>query len=102
MPRRTFPHVFPLIIFLLIGLVVVAVIGMSTGSWVAFGIALGVHLVGTAIVVTGQMRRATLGTEADESSKRLATAGRDAAGTENPNHVEELEALTHEEPHRPA
>jgi len=79
--------------FALVGLVVVAVIGIATGSWVWFGVALTVHIIASAIVLTGAFRSARAGDEADPRSQRLDREAGEVVG-ESPRNVEtELEAL---------
>lgn len=90
------PDRLPLLMFVFAGLVVCAVIGLATGSWVWFAIALAVHLIGTAIVLTGAFRSAQAGSEADEVSEQLDRRADDAVG-DRPRNVEtELEALKRE------
>lgn len=87
------PNRLPLLMFALAGLVVVAVIGMATGSWVFFAIALAVHALGTFVVVSGAFRSAQTGSEADARSDRLDRQAGEAVGG-GPRNVEtELEAL---------
>jgi membrane protein implicated in regulation of membrane protease activity len=90
------PDRLPLVMFLLVGLVVVAVIGLATGSWLWFGVALAVHVIASAIVIPGAVRSAQTGTEADERSQALdREAGQAVRG--EPRTVEsELEALKRE------
>jgi hypothetical protein len=91
------PNRLPLVMFAFIGLVVVAVIGMLTASWVWFGIALAVHLIGTTIVMTGWARSAQGSEQADPESERLDRHARDAVPGDDPRNVEtELEALKRE------
>src|SRR3954454_1384819 len=90
------PNKLPFLMFAFIGLVVVVIIGMSTGSWVWFGIALAVHLIASAIVLTGAFRSSRTGSESDEKSERLTRAGQEAAGSERPSLEDELEALKRE------
>jgi hypothetical protein len=87
------PDRLPLLMFLFIGLVIVAVVGMSTGSWLWFGVALAAHLIASAIVLTGAFRSAQTGDEADAHAQDLDHRADDAVG-EGPRNVEtELEAL---------
>lgn len=84
--------------FALAGLVVCAVIGMATGSWAWFGIALAVHLIGSAIVITNAVRSAQRGSEADESSEQLDEIAARAGGPGPRNQQAELEALKRSPP----
>jgi hypothetical protein len=87
------PDRLPLLMFVFIGLVIVAVIGMATGSWIWFGVALAAHLIASGIVLTGAFRSAQTGDEADAHSADLDRRADDAVG-ERPRNVEtELEAL---------
>src|SRR5436190_23314347 len=90
------PDRLPLLMFALVGLVVVAVIGMATGSWVWFGIALAVHLVASFFVISGSIRSAQFGTEADSESRELERKAHEAAGGERRGEQAELEALKRE------
>jgi membrane protein implicated in regulation of membrane protease activity len=90
------PNKLPFLMFAFIGLVVVVVIGMSTGSWVWFGIALAVHLIASAIVLTGAFRAARTGGEADPRSERLEQRAQDAVGNRRVSLEDELEALKRE------
>jgi hypothetical protein len=90
------PDRLPLIIFALIGLVVVAVIGLATGSWIWFGVALAVHLIASAVVISGSFKSAQTGEESDPRSERLDRMADNAVG-DGPRNVEtELEALKRE------
>src|SRR6059058_101162 len=90
------PDRLPLLMFIFVGLVVVVIVGMSTGSWTWFGIALAVHLIGSAIVLTGAFRSSRAGNESDDKSERLTRAAKDAAGNDRATLEDELEALKHE------
>jgi hypothetical protein len=90
------PNRLPLVMLVLAGLVIVAVIGMATGSWVWFGIALAVHLVASFFVISGSIRSAQYGTEADPESRELERKARDAAGDGPRGQEAELEALKRE------
>jgi len=79
----------------LAGLVIVAVIGMATGSWVWFGIALAIHLVASFFVISGSIRSAQYGTEADPESRELERKAREA-GDGRRGEQAELEALKRE------
>lgn len=90
------PNRLPFVMFVLMGLVIVAIIGLATGSWVWFAVALAVHLVGSAIVIGGSVRGAQAGSEADAKSQRLDRMADDAVG-DRPRTIEnELEALKRE------
>jgi membrane protein implicated in regulation of membrane protease activity len=92
---RPNPNGMPFLMLALLGLVIVVLIGLATGSWLWFGIALAVHLIASAIVLTGWARTAESGGAADRESEQLEEVGRRAAGTERPDPVTELEALKH-------
>ena len=85
-----------------IGLVIVAVVGLLTASWVWFAIALMIHATGTTIVLRSTARATQTGTESDAESDRLARAAKRAAGRERASLEDELEALKHEAPSHPA
>jgi hypothetical protein len=83
--------------FAFVGLVVCAVIGMATGSWIWFGVALAAHLIASAIVISSSVKSAQTGTEADPESERLDRIAGDAVADDRPRNVEsELEALKRE------
>jgi hypothetical protein len=82
--------------FVLAGLVIVAIVGMASGSWVWFGIALAVHLVASFFVISGSIRSAQYGTEADAESRDLEQKAHAAAGGERRGEQAELEALKRE------
>jgi membrane protein implicated in regulation of membrane protease activity len=83
----------PILAFLFGGLVIVAIVGMATGSWLWFGIALAVHTIASAIVIPSAFRTAQSGTEADRRSQALERRAGEAVGA-GPRNVEtELEAL---------
>jgi hypothetical protein len=90
------PNRLPLVMLVLAGLVIVAVIGMATGSWVWFGVALAVHLVASFFVISGSIRSAQFGTEADSESRELERKAHEAAGGERRGEQAELEALKRE------
>jgi membrane protein implicated in regulation of membrane protease activity len=86
----------PLLMFALLGLVIAAVIGMATGSWVWFGVAFAVHLVASFFVISSSIRTAQRGEESDPRSQRLDRMAGDAVG-DRPRNVEtELEGLKRE------
>jgi membrane protein implicated in regulation of membrane protease activity len=87
------PNRLPLLMFLFIGLVVVAVVGMSTGSWLWFGIALAAHLIASTIVLTGAFRSSRTGEESDPHSEGLDRRAGEAVGDRPRNIETELEAL---------
>jgi hypothetical protein len=90
------PDRLPLLLFVLAGLVIVAVIGMATGSWVWFGVALAAHLVASFFVISGSIRSAEAGSEADARSQQLERRAAEAVG-DRPRTIEnELEALKRE------
>src|SRR3954454_16480515 len=90
------PDRLPLLMFVLAGLVIVAVVGMATGSWIWFGVALAAHLVASFFVISGSIKSAQTGTQADAESEALERKAGDAVGR-GPRNVEtELEALKHE------
>ena len=90
------PDRLPLLMFALVGLVVVAVVGMATGSWVWFGVALAVHLVASFFVISGSFKSARTGSETDRESEALDRRAGEAVG-DRPRNVEtELEALKRE------
>ena len=90
------PNRLPLVMFVLAGLVIVAIVGMASGSWVWFGIALAVHLVASFFVISGSIRSAQYGTEADPESRKLERKAHAAAGGERRGEQAELEALKRE------
>jgi hypothetical protein len=90
------PNRLPLLMLLLAGLVIVAIVGMATGSWVWFGIALAVHLVGSFFVIKGSVRSAQYGTEADPESEELDRKAHEAGGGGRRDEQAELEALKRE------
>lgn len=82
--------------FAAVGLVVVIVAGMATGSWVVFGIALAAHLIASAIVLKGAFKGVGEGGQADRRSEQLDERAGDAVG-DGPRNVEsEIEALKRE------
>lgn len=87
------PDRLPLIMFAFAGLVIVAVVGMSTGSWLWFGVALAAHLIASAIVLTGAFRSAQTGEESDPVSEALERKAGEAVGDGPRNIQTELEAL---------
>lgn len=89
------PDRLPFLLFGLMGLVVVAVIGITTGSWGWFAVALVVHLVASSFVIWKSMRTTQTGTESDRRSRELDRRARAAvARYDEPRNVEtELEAL---------
>jgi membrane protein implicated in regulation of membrane protease activity len=90
------PDRLPLVMFLFLGLVVCAVIGLATASWWWFAVAAAVHLIGSTIVLTGAFRNARAGDAADPESRRLDRKAAEAVG-DRPRNVEtELEALKRE------
>lgn len=87
----------PLLMFVLVGLVVAAVVGMSSGSWVWFGVALAAHFVATVIVISGAVKSAREGSESNRESDRLDQLAADAVPDGQPRNVEtEIEALKRE------
>src|SRR4051794_8853739 len=90
------PDRLPLLMFAFVGLVIVAVIGMSSGSWVWFFMALAVHLIASFFVFRHAIGSAQTGGEADKKSERLNRIAGDAVGKEQPGVNEELEALKHQ------
>ena len=90
------PDRLPLVMFLFLGLVVCAVIGMLTVSWVWFAVGIVVLLIGSAVVLTSVARTARRGPATDPESERLDRVAGEAVG-DGPRNVEtELEALKHE------
>jgi hypothetical protein len=90
------PDRLPLLMFVLAGLVIVAVVGMSTGSWVWFGIALAVHLIASFFVISGSIKSARTGTDADDRSAALDRKAGEAVGNRPRNVETEVEALKRE------
>lgn len=91
------PNRLPLLMFVLAGLVVIAVIGMSTGSWVFFGVALAMHAIASFFVVRGAVRGAQTGSESNAESERLDDLAGEAVPDGQPRYVEtEIEALKRE------
>ena len=88
----------PTLLFVFGGLVVVAVVGMATGSWLWFGIALAVHAIASAIVIPGAFRAVRSGSEADRHSQALDRRAGEAVGDRPRNIENELEALKGERP----
>ena len=92
----------PILMFLGVALVVVVVAGLATSSWWVFGIALAVHLITSAIVLTSSARTAGRGSLESPESERLATMARNAVPEGRPDTLEnELEALKREPARRP-
>jgi hypothetical protein len=90
------PDRLPLLLLALMGLVIVAVIGIATGSWAWFAIALAVHLIASFLVISGSIKIARSGPEPDPRSQALDRRARAAVG-DRPRNVEtELEALKRE------
>src|SRR4051795_4541817 len=87
----------PLTIFVLLGLVVVTVVGLATGSWAVFGIVLALHVLATVIVVTAAVCTARHGTEGDADSRALERLAAEAE-RDDPQHHDELEAPKHRRP----
>src|SRR3954453_9805940 len=85
----------PLTIFVLLGLVVVTVVGLATGSWAVFGIVLALHVLATVIVVTAAVRTARHGTEGDADSRALERLAAEAE-RDDPQHHDELKPSKHQ------
>ena len=90
------PDRLPLVMLALGGLVVVLIVGLATGSWVWFAVALLVHLVASAIVIWGSVRSARTGTEADSRSEELEEIAAQATRGRKRTIESELEALKRE------
>jgi hypothetical protein len=81
----------------LAGLVIVVVIGMVTGSWLWFAVALAVHLIASFFVISGSIKSAQTGTMADRDSEALERKAGEAVDDDEPRNVQtELEALKRE------
>jgi hypothetical protein len=90
------PDRLPFLLFALMGLVLVAVIGIATGSWAWFAIALAVHLIASSFVISGSIKTARTGRAADPRSEALDRRARAAVGNRPRNVETELEALKRE------
>jgi membrane protein implicated in regulation of membrane protease activity len=90
------PNKLPFLMIAAIGLVIVVLIGLATGSWLWFGIVLAVHLIASAIVLTGAFRSARTGNETDPRSERLDRRAHEAVGDKPGGLEAELEALKRE------
>jgi membrane protein implicated in regulation of membrane protease activity len=91
------PDRLPLTMFaLMAGLVIVAVIVLATASWVWFAIAFLGFLIAVGIVLTGSVRSAQSGSEADRTSRELQRKANEAVGTPHHTPEAELEALKRE------
>ena len=95
------PNRLPFVMFAFMALVVVAAIGLLTASWVWFGVALAVHLIGSTIVLRGWAKNARGSEKGDPHSEALERRAHEAVPDDQPRNVEtELEALKREPAHR--
>lgn len=87
----------PFLMFIAAGLVIVIIAGLATGSWWVFGIALAVHLIATAFVLTNSARTAQSGSLEGAEAERLERHAEEAVPKGKPHTLEnELEALKRE------
>lgn len=94
------PNRLPLVMFAATGLVIAAIVGFATESWIVFFIAVAIHAIASVVVIGGSLKATTTGPETDPHSEQLERKA-DAATGDGPRNVEtELEALKNQPPSR--
>src|SRR4051812_4421468 len=87
------PNRLPILMFVVMGLVVVALIGVLAASWVWFAVATAIYGVGTGVFLLGWGKNARGSQQADPESQKLDRWADEAAGDRPRAPEAEVEAL---------